>query len=132
MEADPPWVHSPRAEGPGKVKVGGRARSPGEGEVRLRSYVNMAMGISTRDKRLGFYAGEEGSISVDAQLFLVGDVVVREDGRLLITADEIRVVREAVSRFTDESESPGSELERDTFNTIVWTHSMEQSPITHA
>ena len=31
MEVDPPWVHSPRAEGPGQVKVGGRARSPGEG-----------------------------------------------------------------------------------------------------
>ena len=62
-------------------------------EVRLRSYVNVATGISTRDKRLEFCAGEEGSISVDAQLFLVDDVVVREDGRLLITADEIRVVR---------------------------------------
>ena len=85
-------------------------------EVQLRSYVNVATGISTRDKRLGFCAGEEGSISVDAQLFLVDDVVVREDGRLLITADEIRVVRAAASRFTDESESSGSESERDTFN----------------
>jgi len=28
---DRPWVHSPRAEGPGLVKVGGQARSPGEG-----------------------------------------------------------------------------------------------------
>ena len=28
---DRPWVHSPRAEGPGLVKVGGRARSPGAG-----------------------------------------------------------------------------------------------------
>jgi ribonuclease HI len=53
---------------------------------------------------------------VDAQLFLVDGVVVREDGRLLITADEIRVVRAAASRFTDESESSGSESERDTFN----------------
>ena len=85
-------------------------------EVRLRSYVNMTMGISTRDKRLEFCAGEESSISVDAQLFLVDDVVVREDGRLLITDDEMRVVRAAASRFTDESESSGSESERDTFN----------------
>ena len=59
--------------------------------------------------------GEEGSISVDAQLFLVDGVVVRDDGRLLITADEIRV-RAAASRFRDEPESSGSESERDTFN----------------
>ena len=85
-------------------------------EVRLRSYVDVTTGISTRDKRLKFCAGEEGSISVDAQLILVDDVVVREDGRLLITADEIRVVRAAASRFTDESESSGSESERGTFD----------------
>ena len=35
MEVDPPWVHSPRAEGPGQVKVGGRARSPMEAGGRL-------------------------------------------------------------------------------------------------
>ena len=88
-------------------------------EVQLRSYVNVTTGISTRDKRLEFCAGEEGSISVDAQLFLllVDGVVVREDGRLLITADEILVFRAAAARFTDESESSGSEpQERDTSN----------------
>ena len=85
-------------------------------EVQLRSYVNVTTGVSTRDKRLKFCAGEEGSISVDAQLFLIDGVVVREDGRLLITADEIRVVRAAAARFTDESESSGSESERDTSN----------------
>ena len=85
-------------------------------EVQLRSYVNVTTGISTRDKRFEFCAGEEGSISVEPQLFLVDGVVVREDGRLLITADEVRVVRAAAARFQDESESSGSELEHDASN----------------
>ena len=65
---DRPWVHSPRAEGPGLIRVGGRARSPGEGRGRGGSGrpAPSAGSPPRRGGRLGWPQGQSGVWSMSS------------------------------------------------------------------